>query len=347
MSNSPLQKMPLVQIHGVDEIRIDSVPRPVAGADDIVVEVAHCGICGSDLGYIAMGGLLGPGTPMPLGHELSGTVIEAGSNVDHVRVGDRVVVNPEANENRIGNSGAEGAFSPYLLVRGASRDPECAIKIPDSLSFEHGAMVEPLSVAMHAVHQGQISADNNRKKAVIFGAGPIGLGALLVMKYYGVQDIAVIDLDDNRLALAEKLGATAINGRDSDIAQQLIALHGEATLMAMPVPATDVFFEATGAGPVFKQIVGLAKMAARVVVVGVHKTPIELHLVDVLIRELTIVGSMAYPKEFPLVLDMLATGAVDCTALISHRYPLSEFKTAVDTAKNPAKAMKVMIDCQR
>jgi threonine dehydrogenase-like Zn-dependent dehydrogenase len=92
--------MPLVQIHGVNTVSLDPIARPTAGDNDVVVEVAQCGICGSDLGYIAMGGLLGPATPMPLGHELSGTVVETGINVSHVKVGDRVVVNPEGNSHR-------------------------------------------------------------------------------------------------------------------------------------------------------------------------------------------------------------------------------------------------------
>ena len=82
-----MAQMPLVQIHGVNSVAIDSVSRPVAGADDVIVQVAQCGICGSDLNYIAMGGLLGPARPMPLGHELSGTVLEIGDNVTHIKIG--------------------------------------------------------------------------------------------------------------------------------------------------------------------------------------------------------------------------------------------------------------------
>lgn len=339
-----MTSIPLVQIHNVDAIQIDQIEAPSAGPDDVVVTVKQCGICGSDLGYIAMGGLLGPGNPMPLGHELSGVVSQAGNNVTHVKVGDRVVVNPEGNGNRIGNSGPEGGFSPQLLVRGTANDEQSVLKIPESLSFEQGAMVEPLSVSMHGVHQGQVKAGD---KAVIFGAGPIGLGALLVMRYYGVSDIVVVDLDDSRLELAEKLGAIPFKADRQDLSAFLIEQHGQSELMGMPVANTDVYFEATGVGAVFSQIVSLAKMAARVVIIGVHKAPVELNLVDVLIRELTIVGSMAYPTEFPQVIDMLASGKVDPSPLISHRFPLSEFHEALATAKDTSQALKVLIDCQQ
>jgi threonine dehydrogenase-like Zn-dependent dehydrogenase len=100
-------------------------------------------------------------------------------------------------------------------------------------------------------------------------------------------------------------------------------------------------------GGVFQQIVGMAKMGARVVVVGVHKVPVEFDLVNLLIRELNISGSMAYPNEFPQVIDMLASGKVDPSPLISHHFALSEFPTALATAQDQSQAIKVLVDCQR
>ena len=116
-----MNAIPQAQIHGVDDLRLDTISPPLCGPDDVVVQVRECGICGSDLGYLAMGGLTGPDTPMPLGHELWGVVSEIGRNVTHVVAGDRVVVQPMSNGNNIGNGGAEGGFSPYLLVRNAGR----------------------------------------------------------------------------------------------------------------------------------------------------------------------------------------------------------------------------------
>lgn len=338
-----MTQVPLVQIHGIDEVRIDQVDHPQAGADDVIIKVSHCGICGSDISFVAMGGLMGPDTPMPLGHELSGTVVEAGVNVQHVSVGDRVVVNPEGNDNRIGCCGPQGGFTSYLLVSGAALDEQSVIKLPDNVSFEQGALVEPLSVAMHAVHQGKVT---EKDRVVIFGAGPIGLCILMVLRYYGVKEIVVIDLAEPRLAIARDMGATVINANTDDLAAALIAEHGSAEVMTMPVPACDVYFEATGVGAVFNQAVSLGKMGARIVVVGVHKVPIEIDLVNLLIRELNITGSMAYPNEFPQVIDMLSSGKVDTSVLISHRYSLNEFPSALAMAQDTQKAVKVLIDCQ-
>ena len=342
--NYPMSKIPLLRIHNINAIQLDQIDRPHAGPDDLVMQVAQCGICGSDLGFIAMGGLLGPGNPMALGHELSGTVIEAGANVHHVAVGDRVVINPEGNGNRIGCSGADvGGFSPYLLVRGAALDPQVALKLPESLSFEQGALVEPLSVAMHAVHQGQAKSTD---RVVIFGAGPIGLGILLVLQYYGVKNIVVVDLAEFRLAKVAQLGGIPVKADSTDLANDISGIHGQESLMGRSVPATDLYFEATGVEAVFEQCVKFAKSGARVVVVGVHKKPVKFDLVNLLMRELTITGSMAYPKEFPQVIDMLASGKIDTAALISHRFALSDFQCAFDTARDTQQAIKVLVDCQ-
>ena len=113
--------MKQVNVHGPDDVRIDDVPEPECGPRDAVVRVAACGICGTDLRYVRLGGLAGPsGQPMPLGHELSAVVERVGTEVADLRAGDRVVLNPTAGGNMIGNGGGEGGFAPSLLVRNAA-----------------------------------------------------------------------------------------------------------------------------------------------------------------------------------------------------------------------------------
>lgn len=334
--------IPLVRVHGIDDARLDRVAKPSVTANDVLVEVSLCGICGSDLGYISMGGL-GMTQPMPLGHELVGTIAQVGQNISELSVGDRVVVNPMASGNSIGNGGAEGAFTPYLLVRNVAADPSAVLKVPSSLSAKQAAMVEPLSVALHGCHQGRADA---AKKAVIFGAGPIGLCTAICLNYLGLKDIVMVDRSDHRLAAAERIGAIPLSAEKGDLASFLIKQHGESQLMGTPVPATDIYIEATGAKPVFEQIVNTAKTGASVVILGLHKQPVQLDLANVLLRELNITGSMAYPNEFPEVIDMLASGKIDVDAVISHQFPLSEFEQALSQARDTDTAIKVMIDCQ-
>lgn len=334
--------MPLVRVHGVDDVRLDTIDAPAVTADDILVQVSLCGICGSDLGYIAMGGL-GLTHPMPLGHELVGTVAAIGERVNHLSVGDQVVINPMAAGNSIGNGGAEGAFAPYLLVRGAASDHSAALKVPGSLTIEQAAMVEPLSVALHGCHQGSACAGD---KVVIFGAGPIGLCTAICLLYLGLEQVVMVDISDNRLAAAQRVGAIPFKADSADLSSFLMEQHGTTELMGMPLPDTDIYIEATGAKPVFEQILNTAKTGSRVVVLGLHKEPVQLDLANVLFRELNIIGSMAYPDEFPEVIEMLASGQIDIAPLITHRFPLSRFDDALVQAKKTDEAIKVLIDCQ-
>lgn len=334
--------MPQVRIHAVDDVRLDQVDRPTPGPDDILVQVELCGICGSDLGYIAMGGL-GMTQPMPLGHELVGTVVEVGDEVIDIAPGQRGVVNPMGAGNLIGNGGPDGGFAPYLLVRGAASHADAFYPVPDGLTLEQAALVEPLSVALHGCHQGRTQKGD---RAVVLGAGPIGLCLLACLKYLGLESVIAVDNSRYRLEAAQALGAIPFYPDDGNLADFLRDRHGAADLMGMSVPATDLYFEATGAGPVMEQVVNTARAGARVVVLGLHKHPFQLDLANLLLRELEIIGSMAYPSEFPEVIDMLASGRVDTGPLVSHRLPLSRFTEALGQARDANSATKVLVDCQ-
>lgn len=169
-----MSEMQRVEITGPGEFGLGTVPVPTPGPQDIVVRVRACGICGSDTAYIAMGGL--GGTPMPLGHEAAGEVSAVGSEVQGIALGDRVVVNPMAAPSGVmGNGGALGALAPYLLIENAVLGESVQL-IPASLPFEVAALNEPMAVARHLGNRANPSAGDT---AVVFGAGPIGLGAAI------------------------------------------------------------------------------------------------------------------------------------------------------------------------
>lgn len=335
--------IPLAQIHGVNDLRLDRIPVPVCGPDDVLVQVKECGICGSDLGYLAIGGLTGQGKPMPLGHELWGVVSEVGRNVADVLLGDRVVVQPMSNDNFIGNGGPEGGFSPYLLVRNATAGQVGTLKLPNDFPEEYGALVEPLSVAQHSANRVAATAAD---LAVIFGAGPIGLSILQVLKYRGLQQCVVVDLSERRLAAARAFGATALRADDPQLSQQLIEQHGAKRLFGMSMPGSTLYFEATGVRAVFESIVALAGPQSRVCLTGVHKEPATIDLVMLLAKELSIIPSMGYENEFDEVIDMLRSGRLEPATMITHRFPLSDIAAAFAMAKDTNNAIKVIIDCQ-
>ncbi|MBT4518668.1 MAG: alcohol dehydrogenase catalytic domain-containing protein [Halieaceae bacterium] len=338
--------MPLARVHKPNDIRLDHVESPKAGPNDVIVQVQRCGICGSDLSYAKIGGIPGAASPFAIGHEFAGIVTESGKNVSHVAVGDRVVVNPEGAWNGIGSAGVKGAFAPYIQFEDASQDPGAVIKLPDTIDFDLGALVEPLSVAMHGVDRGQVGYGD---KVAVFGAGPVGLGTALVARYYGAQNVVITDLSEKRLAIARELGLTTFKADEGDISDFLKQQHGSVMLGPLlgEQPATDVLFEATGAGPVFHQILNLARKQARVVVIGVHFVPIELDMINFLVREVSIIASQAYDNDvFLRVIAMLESGEVNVKPMITHQFPLSEFGEAFAQASRQNEAIKVIVNCQ-
>jgi threonine dehydrogenase-like Zn-dependent dehydrogenase len=329
-----------VRIHGPGDVRLDEVPEPVAGPGDVVLGVRSCGICGSDLGYIQLGGVAGPARePMPIGHELAGVVEAVGPGVESVAVGDRVVLDPrDAGGPVLGNGGSEGGFTPLLLVRHA--DQGRLHRLPDAMSYERAALAEPLGVGTNAVDKLRVEP---HEKAAVFGAGPIGLASVAALRDAGCEDIIAIDLSAQRLALAEALGARAtLDAGAVDVWQELRRLHGEARFFGAPVSATDVFVEASGASPVISQVIGNARRGARLSVVALHRKPIEVNFLLVLMRELQINGAMEYPEDFARTIEMLERR--DLGAMITHRFPLERFHEALDVARDASVAGKVMIE---
>jgi 2-desacetyl-2-hydroxyethyl bacteriochlorophyllide A dehydrogenase len=309
------------------------------------VQVAQCGICGSDLSYARLGGLPDAASPFALGHEFSGVVAQVGGEVSHVRVGDRVVVNPEAGDNTIGSDGVAGAFAPFTVYRNAVDNPEGILKLPRELNFELGALIEPLSVGMHAVNQARVAGGD---RVAVFGAGPVGLAAAIAAEYLGAEKVVVVDLSDKRLSIAREMGFKTFKADAGVLGEFLAEQHGMVTNDPLlgPQPGTDVYIEATGVGPVFQQITGTARKGARITVVAVHFAPVELDMINLLMKELVITAAIRYPSEFPDVIEMLQSGRVDVSPMITHRFPLSRFDEAFGLAQRPDQALKVLVDCQ-
>jgi threonine dehydrogenase-like Zn-dependent dehydrogenase len=328
-----------LRLHGPDDVRIDEVPEPQPGPRDAVLRVAACGICGSDVGYIRLGGVAGPTRrPLPLGHELAGVVEQVGSEVADLAVGARVVVHPGALGNRIGNGGPEGGFAARLLVRNAGVDRNL-FAIPDRMPFELAALAEPLGVGMNAVDRTNAQAG---EKAVVFGAGPIGLAAVATLLDRGVHDVIVVDLSQRRLELARTLGARAtLRPGHDDVWSGIRSLHGEAPLLGAAMAGSDAYVEASGAASVIGEILSHAKAEARLAVVALHRAPIPVNFLLVMMKQLTLRGAMEYPADFSQTIALLDRR--DLSPLITHRFPLERFAEALAVARDANASGKVMI----
>jgi (R,R)-butanediol dehydrogenase / meso-butanediol dehydrogenase / diacetyl reductase len=222
--------MKSVQTAAPGTIDVVDIERPVPGPRDVLMRVRACGICGTDVSFVHTGGMpLGPGggtAALPLGHEPAGEVLEVGADVTGLAVDDHhVVVNPQAAPSGIiGCGGALGGMREYLLIEDALVGNSVAV-IPETLPFDIAALNEPMAVARHCVNRSEARTTD---KVVVFGAGPIGLGATIWLKLRGVEHVAVADVIPARLDTALAVAADAvIDSTREDVAARLAELHGE------------------------------------------------------------------------------------------------------------------------
>ena len=332
--------MRVLNIHEVDDVRLDPCEPPKPGKKDVIVKVKACGICGSDLSYIKMGGIMRqPGGVTPIGHEAAGEVLHVGEDVEGVSVGQRVVINPMQTPSYIGSGGPEGAFTEHLLVRDA-RLGDSLLPIPDDLPYDIAALTEPLAVALHGVNRSEARAGDN---VVVFGCGPIGLGMVLWLVDRGINVVA-LDLTAERRERALALGAqAAFDPTQVDLKAELIKLHGSARIFSREAVGTDAFIDAAGAPNILNDVIGMAKYRSRLVVTAAYMKPVEIHLGAMLTTEMTITTAVGYPDEMPEVIAAMPRLREKLAGMISHHYPLDDIIEALKVAATPQSA-KVMID---
>jgi threonine dehydrogenase-like Zn-dependent dehydrogenase len=330
-----------VRIVDAGKVSLDRVELPPCGPRDAIVEIGACGICGSDLSYIRLGGLAGPsGEPMALGHEFAGIVTTVGAEVTAITPGQRVVVHPgDDTIGRIGNGTPEGGLSTAVLVREAARGGRL-FPIPDDMGLDVAALAEPVAVGMHAAEQAGVGLDDT---VAVFGCGPIGLAAIASLADRGVTGIVAVDLSATRRRLAESLGAMAtIDPAATSVWAELGRIHGTTKLQFGTAPATSAYIEATGSSKMLAKIIDRAGRGSTICVVALHYEPVPVNFLSVLMQELTIRGSIEYPANFGDAIDLLSRR--DLSAMITHRFALTDIAAALEVLDSSKECGKVMIE---
>ncbi len=328
-----------------------SFTDPVPGDDEVLLRVRACGICGSDIhGWDGSTGRRRP--PLIMGHEASGEILAVGPRAGRWKAGDRVTfdstiscgqcgpcrsgqVNLCENRRVVGVAPAEyrqhGAFAEKLALPG-----RILYALPDQLSFTHAAMVEPVSIAVHAVQRVKISPTDT---AVVIGAGMIGLFVIQVLRWAGARQIIAVDLAENRLALARTLGATHVLKSDAcDVPAEVAKLTAG--------NGADVALEVVGIGPTLNLAIATLRRGGHAVLVGnlAPKTA-DFPLQAIVTKELTLHGTCGSAGEYPLCLDLIARGEVRVDPMISAVASLDEGPAWFDKLSAPdgAKYMKVIL----
>lgn len=332
-----------VQVSAPGECSWVEVDEPRAGPRDVLLAVKACGICGSDALYTRVGGIPPRQGATPLGHEPAAEVVEVGAEVVGIAVGDHVVVDTMAfTDGLLGSGGAQGALSEFVVVRDAVAGRQVQV-VPDHVPWEVLALNEPMAVALHAVNRTDPQAGD---KVVVFGAGPIGLGAVLAYRRRGVGHVVVVDVVPSRLQKALAVGADAVvNSAEEDVAARLVELHGDGSTPRVrgTRAGTDVYLDAAGAAVVPRTVTSLAKHGATFGVVAVHREPVELDFGAVLSSELTLVWAMGYPTEIFEVTEDLVANWRDYALIVSDTVPFTDALTALQLAATPGAADKVVV----
>ena len=319
------------------DIRIDDIEEPEVSAGKVKIKVAWTGICGSDLHEYLAGPIFVPVdkphkishdiAPIVMGHEFSGEVVEVGAGVSKFKAGDRVVVEPilacreceacrEGKYNLCGDLGFHGlsgggGFSSFTMV-----DEHMVHRMPDGLSYEQGALVEPAAVALHAVRMSKLKAGD---KAAVFGAGPIGLLVIEALRAAGASEIYVVELSPQRAEKALELGANVV----IDPSKQ----DAVATIRDLSKGGVDVSFEVTGVPVVLKQCIDATRYEGETIIVSIWEGEASFHPNRVVLAERNVKGIIAYRHIFPAVMELMTQGYFQADKLVTKRIELNDLVT--------------------
>ena len=338
--------MKAVVVHGSNDLRIDERPEPIAGPGEVVLDIEWGGICGSDLSYWRHGasGTAALKSPLVLGHEVAGRIAQLGTGVENLDVGQPVTVHPAElvgngimperlkgrtnlyPEIRYFGSAAfdphtDGGFSERKLARASQVRP-----LPDGVSTLHGALAEPLAVAMHAVSR---AGDVRGRDVLVNGAGPIGSLVVAAAKYAGARTVIAADINDAALAIAKAMGADEVRN-----------VSGDGSLPE----DMEVVFEASGIPAVLGGVLRATARGGTLIQVGnLPGTPSPAALGDLVTREITWIGSYRFVDEISDALRAMAAG-LDVSPVITHTFGIDQAAEAMRVFGDPASgSSKVML----
>lgn len=324
-----------VYMTGLNKMRIKDIPVPVVKEKQVLVQVEYVGICGSDMHYLehgAIGDFIVDGDFI-LGHECAGTVVDVGKDVNNLKIGDRVALEPgiTCGECEFCKSGKYNlcpdveflATPPYhgCLMNYIAFPENMCFKLPDSISTKEGALIEPLAVGMHAASQGDVQLGNS---VVILGAGCIGLVTMLACKAYGATDITVVDVMQKRLDLALELGATRIiNAREEDVTKKIEEVTNGR--------GVDIVLETAGNKVTIQQTAYIVKKGGRIVLVGLAPEDIiEYNFAKIMNKEVTIKSVFRYRNIYPKAIQAVGKGLIDISKIVTHEFTFEETEKAFD-----------------
>jgi len=330
---------------GNKQFSLESVESLPPGPGEIQINVAYCGICGTDL-HVYLGHMdQRIGDHRVIGHEMSGTVSALGKDVDGYAVGEPVVVRPldacgkcpscqrgfphVCQKLTFLGLDTNGAFQQQWSV-----PAHTVHKLPNTLSLEHAALIEPVAVAVHDVRRGQVAAGED---VLVIGGGPIGMLIAMVAQQAGAN-VTVSEINTHRLSMAKAMGINTVNPKDEDAAAALMATTGD--------KGVDVVFEVSGTQPGVDLMTAVTATRGRIVMVAIHANKPTVDLFQFFWKEIEMVGARVYePSDYEEAIRLVATEAIDSKRLITSVHALHDIQSAFEELAGNPKAMKTLIRC--
>ena len=331
----PPKSMRAVVLHAAHDLRVEDVPVPPVGPEDVLVRIRACGICASDVHYYEAGaiGRYVVDEPMIVGHEVAGEIVAVGGSVSASRIGERVAIEPGVTCGRCQycKSGRynlcpdvrfyatppiDGAMSEYAVIRA-----DFAHRLPNGMTYEQAALVEPLSVGIHAA---RLTAIQPGTTALVLGAGPIGLLAVAAARHAGAEQVIVSDIYPKRLETAVAVGASAaVNVRDNDL---------EAVVSRMTRDeGVDALLDTSGNRPALEGAPTLMRRGGAIAVIGLPENDaVSYRMNTVVDKELAIRGVFRYANTFPAGVRLIASHQYPVEAVITQCLPLERATEAFD-----------------
>ena len=326
-----------------NDIRTEDRPDPVLTRVGIIIKIRACGICGSDLHPATFGDAE---KGMILGHEFSGDVVEVGPGVEGIHIGERVTALGYENcgkcnwcrqnmphrctDRKYVGYAFPGGFAEYVSIPVAI--PKMTVfHLPDNMSYEEGATVEPLSISFHAVRQSALAP---QETVLVMGAGMIGQGVMQICKVLGAAKVIISEKGRKRLEVAKAMGADVVIDIDKNNIRELVL---EATKGNGP----DIVVDCAGMAVTFQDAVAIVRGGGRIMLVGVYRQPVTWDPMEIMRKNVRMIGCLG--GSFPRAIDFIASGQVNTKALITHEYPLAKTQEAFAMQRNAAEAVKVLI----
>lgn len=328
--------------NGMKDILLTEIENPICGDNDIVVRNLYASICGTDVAVYMHGPNTGHRVTVggEFGHEMVSEVVEVGKNVRDIHVGNRVYPYPLLAKGDPKRAGTVGGFSEFVLIPNAELGKQVYV-VSDKITSKTASLIEPFTVGCRAARR---AFPKQGEKAIVFGAGTIGIAAAIALQYFGCSKVMVCDHSDFRLEKAKALGFAICNNEKENLQSAAKEYFGTAHSLTGATADADIYIDAAGAEIILDLYQSMGKIESRMVVVAVRAGKRPVDVLSMTYAQHALIGSGGYfPEDVRDVMEMMESGKWDIESIITNEYSWEQLPNAIEMAAQVDKALNVVI----